>query len=87
MNVTVEIPNDLARQMHLDGPEAQRHALIKLALASYRAGELSRGQVGELLNLSFGETEALLKEHGCDMDLTVEEFERQSERLRAYVRQ
>ena len=60
MNVTVEIPDAIARQMHLDGPEAQYRTLIKLALESYRAGELSRGQVGELLNLSFGETEALL---------------------------
>jgi len=87
MNVTVEIPDALARQMHLDGPEVQRHALIKLAVQSYHAGELSRGQVGELLNLSFGQTEALLKEYGCDMDLTVEEFERQSAQLSAYIRQ
>ncbi len=85
MNLTVQIPNDLAHQMHLDEPEAQRRALMKIALESYRAGELSRGQVGELLNLSFGETEALLKEHSCNMDLTVEEFERQSKQLEAYI--
>jgi len=85
MNVTVEIPDSFARQMHLDGPEAQNRTLLKLALESYRAGELSRGQVGELLGLSFWETETLLKEHGCDMDLTVEEFERQSEQLEAYI--
>ena len=87
MDVTVEIPDIFARQMHLDGPEAKRRTLIKLALESYRAGELSRGQVGELLNLSFWETETLLKEHGCDMDLTVQEFERQSEQLKAYIGQ
>jgi predicted HTH domain antitoxin len=85
MNVSFDIPDAMARQMHLDGPEAQHRALVKLAVESYRAGELSRGQVGELLNLSFGETEAILKEHGCDMDLTVEAFERQSEQLKAYI--
>ena len=85
MNLTVQIPNDLAHQMHLDEPEAQRRALMKIALESYRAGELSRGQVGELLSLSFWETETLLKEHGCEMELTVEEFERQSEQLKAYI--
>ncbi|HEX4141540.1 MAG TPA: UPF0175 family protein [Candidatus Methylacidiphilales bacterium] len=85
MNVTVEIPDAIARQMHLDGPEAQRRALVSLAVDGYRRHELSRGQVSELLNLSFGETEMLLKEHGCDMDLSVEEFERQSEQLRAYI--
>jgi len=85
MNVSVEIPDAIARQMHLDGPEAQRRALIKLAMESYRAGELSRGQVGDLLNLSFGETEHILREHGCDMELSVEDFERQSEQLKAYI--
>ena len=85
MNVSVEIPDAMARQMHLDGPEAQRRALIMLAVESYRSGELARGQVGELLGLSFSETEALLKEHGCDMELTFEEFQRQSEQLKAYI--
>jgi len=71
--------------MHLDGPEAQRRALVSLAVDGYRKHELSRGQVSELLALSFWETETLLKEHGCNIDLSVEEFERQSEQLRAYV--
>jgi predicted HTH domain antitoxin len=85
MNLTVEIPDAIARQMHLDGPEAQHRALISLAVDGYRRHELSRGQVGELLNLSFWETETLLKEHGCEMDFSVEEFERQSEQLKAYI--
>ena len=85
MNLTVEIPDSFARQMHLDGPEAQRRALVSLAVDGYRKHELSRGQVSELLALSFWETETLLKEHGCNIDLSVEEFERQSEQLRAYV--
>ena len=85
MNLTVEIPDAIARQMHLDGPEAQRRALISLAVDGYRRRELSRGQVSELLNLSFWETETLLKEQGCEMDLSVEEFERQSEQLKAYI--
>ncbi len=38
-----------------------------------------------MLNLSFWETETLLKEHGCALDLTVEEFEHQSEQLKAYI--
>jgi predicted HTH domain antitoxin len=71
--------------MHLDGPEAQRRALVSLAVDGYRRRELSRGHVGELLNLSFWETETLLKEHGCEMDLSIEEFERQSEQLKAYI--
>ncbi len=87
MIVTVELPDTIARQMHLDGPEAQRRALVTLAVEGYRAGELSRGQVSELLNLSVWETEALLKERGCGLGMTVEEFEKDSERLRAYLAQ
>ena len=86
MNLTVQIPNELAHQMHLDEPEAQRRALTKIALESYRAGELSRGQVGELLNLSFWETETLLKARGCDLQMTIEEFEHDYEQAQAYLK-
>lgn len=85
MIVTVEIPDAIARQMHLDGPEAQRRALVTLAVDGYRAGELSRGQVSELLDLSLWETEALLKERGCGMGLSLEEYQKDFERARAFV--
>jgi len=55
----------------------------------YRKGELSCGQVTELLKLSFWETAELLKEHGCGIgsDMTFDEFEHHSEQLRAYIGQ
>jgi predicted HTH domain antitoxin len=76
MIVTVEIPDAVARQMHLDGPEAQRRTLVRLAVDGYRVGELSRGQVSELLDLSLWETEALLKEHGSGLGMTFEQYEK-----------
>jgi predicted HTH domain antitoxin len=85
MIVTVEIPDALARQMHLDGPQAHRTALERLAVDGYRTGELSRGQVSELLDLSFSETEALLKENGCGLGMTFEEYEQSSTRLREFL--
>ncbi len=87
MIVTVEIPDAVARQMHLDGPQAHRRALERLALDGYRTGDLSRGQVSELLGLSFWETEALLKEHGCGLGLSFEEYEQSSRRLREFLAQ
>ena len=88
MNVTLEIPDAIARQMHLDGPQAQRQALIGVVVEGFRQGTLSRGQVSELLNLSFWETADLLKEHGCGIgsNQTFEEFERESELARAYLK-
>jgi hypothetical protein len=82
MIFSVEIPDAYARQMHLDGPQASRYALERLVSDGYRAGELSRGQVSELLGLSFWETEALLKKHDCGLGLNFEEYERDSKRLR-----
>ena len=56
-----------------------------LALEGFRVGELSRGQVSELLDMEFNETERFLKEHGCGSGLTLEEFERDAKRLRDFL--
>jgi predicted HTH domain antitoxin len=59
--------------------------LEMLALEGYRAGELSRGQVSEMLDLESNETERFLKEHGCGLGLSFEEYERDSKRLREFL--
>jgi predicted HTH domain antitoxin len=46
------------------------------------AGELSRGQVSELLDLEVNETMGFLKEHGCAQSITIEEFEREAKAIR-----
>ncbi len=45
-----------------------------LILEGYRKGVLSRGQVSELLGLSFNATECFLHEHGATLDLTEEDL-------------
>ena len=85
MILSVELPDSFALPMHLDGEQGNRRALEKLALESYRAGELSRGQVSELLGQSFYETEAFLKEHDCGLGLTFEGHERSIQRLRGLL--
>lgn len=86
MLVTVEIPDTYASQMHLDGASAARRTLEALTIDGYNAGELSRGQVSEMLGLSFHETEALLKAHGCGLGLSIEDYERSLERGREFLR-
>jgi predicted HTH domain antitoxin len=51
----------------------------------YRRGDLSRGQVGKLLDLSLWETEALLKRHNCGLGMSVREYEKRVNRLRKYL--
>jgi predicted HTH domain antitoxin len=88
MTVTVEIPDAVAREMHLSATEAQRRTLASLVVDGYRKGELSRGQVSELLDLSFSETADLLKEHGCGIGsgTTFEEYEREYEQAQAILK-
>jgi hypothetical protein len=86
MLVSVEIPDSLARQLHLDGPESNRRALEMFALEGYRTLELSRRQVGELLGLSFYDTEDFLKRNQPTIPLTMEEYERGSSALSGLIK-
>jgi len=87
MNVTVEFPDAIAHHLHLDGPQAGRRTLEMVALAGYQSGELTRGKVGELLGLSFYETEEFLKKNGAEIKLTMDEIERSSEALERLIAQ
>lgn len=55
MVVTIKLPDVIAH------PE--KRILEALALDGYRTGDLSRGQVSELLGLSFSATERFLHDH------------------------
>jgi len=81
MVLSVELPDPIAKQLQLDGEQGGRRALEMFALEGYRAGELSRGQVSELLGLEFNETEHFLKEHNAFIPLTMDEFQHSSEGL------
>jgi predicted HTH domain antitoxin len=82
MIVSVDVPDRIAEQLRLDGEQGNRRALEMFALEGYRAGELSRGQVSEMLDMEFNETEGFLKEHGAFISMTMEEYERSAEALR-----
>ncbi len=67
MILSLEVSHPIARQLHLDGPQGTRRASEELALEGYRLGDISRGQVAELLGLTLWETEVFLKDHGCGL--------------------
>jgi hypothetical protein len=87
MNLTVELPDAIAHQLRLDGPDAPARARELFALQGYESGDLSRRQVGDLLGLSFFETEAFLKAHGGQIPLTPEDVYRDVHGLDALLRQ
>ncbi len=77
----LEVPDAIAQQLHLDGADGERRALELFALEGYRQGSLSRGQVSELLDLEFNETEGFLKKHQAFIPLSRQEFARSSKGL------
>lgn len=81
MTLSMEVPDQIARSLHLDGPQPHRRALEMLALEGYRTGDLSRGQIGTLLGLSFYETEEFLKKNHAYIELSLEEFQESSDGL------
>ena len=74
MNVSTEMPDRLAEQLKFAGPDSSRRLLELIAVDGYRKGELSRGQVSELLDQSYNETLDMFKEHNVGPDLTLEEY-------------
>lgn len=73
MLVTVDVPDKVAREFHLDEPERSRQLLEAFLLQRYLAGELSAGCVGDALGLGFHETEQFLYDHAAPPNVSPEE--------------
>lgn len=63
MEVTLNIPDDLAQQLASGGRDLTRKALEALALEGYRERKLTLYQVSELLGFSRVEAEDFLGKH------------------------
>ena len=81
MQVTIEIPNDIAEGLAAKNLEdLPRAVLEKVALEGYRSGDLSHAQVRRLLGFEHRlEVDAFLKERGVYLDYTVEDLEQDRE--------
>ena len=82
MDVTVSIPDDLARLLGAE-PDIERRVLETLALDEYRLGHLSKAQLRRLLGFETRmEIDAFLKARDCFEPYTIEDFERDRDDLR-----
>jgi len=82
MNLTVEIPDDLAARLSATGEDLSRRALEAFALEEYRNGRLTAPELRRLLG--FGtryQLDGFLKAHEVWIDYTMEDFERDREAL------
>ena len=82
MQVTVEIPDDLARRLSAMGSDLSRCALKALAADEYRNGQLTKPELRRLLGFDTRyELDGFLKSHRVYDDYTPEEVEREVETL------
>jgi hypothetical protein len=82
MEVTVNIPDDLAARLGAGG-DLSRRALEALALEEYKSGRISKADLRRLLGFTTRyELDGFLKAHDIWTDYTMEDFQREREDLR-----
>jgi hypothetical protein len=81
MDVTVQIPDDLAIRLSAGG-DLPRRALEALAAEEYRRGRLTKPDLRRLLGFETGhQIDEFLKEHEVFEECTLEDLEREREGL------
>ena len=67
MQVTVELPDQVAHQLGETPAAVARQVVESAAAESYRGGRLSHRQVGQLLGLDYWQTEDFLRERNVPL--------------------
>ena len=83
MQVTIELPDELADEIQKTSGDVARRVLEALAIDSFRSGKLTGCQTRQLLGLETRfELDALLRRAGVFRAYTAEELERDFESSR-----
>ena len=83
MEVTVQIPDDLAHRLTAAGADLSRRALEALALEEFKSGHLTKLELRRMLG--FGtryQLDGFLKAHDVFEEFTLEDLERDREDLK-----
>ncbi len=73
--IAVDLPDEIAKRLQAAWRNVPRGALEAVALEGYRDGTLTRDEVGDVLGLSFWETEAFLKNRQAYLAYAEEDLE------------
>ncbi len=80
MTITVEIPEELTRQLIAAGMDPARAALEALALEGYRSDRLTIAEIRRLLGFDTSmQVDAFLKEHSAFLPYTNDDLEHDRE--------
>jgi hypothetical protein len=82
MSVRFELPQDIDQQLRTEGVDLDHEAMEVYLMEQDRRPKISRRQLQAALDLSFHETERLLKRRGLGQDLESGAFGAGRERLR-----
>jgi hypothetical protein len=83
MELTVQIPDELASRMSESGVDLSRRALEALALEEFKSGRITKPELRRLLG--FGtryQLDGFLKAHDVYEDYTLQDLEQELEGLR-----
>jgi predicted HTH domain antitoxin len=83
MAVSFELPTEIEKSLRKEFGDLDRAAKEAALVELYRQHKLTHYELSQSLGLSRFETEALLKKHGVNYDMTLEDVRRESESLRA----
>jgi hypothetical protein len=85
MNLTIEIPDEFARDLAAAGGDLSRRALEGFALEEYKRGRLAKPALRRMLGFSTrDQLDGFLKAHGVVDDLpTIADLERERQDLRS----
>ena len=85
MTLVLDLPDSWESLLGLNSGDAAQRAREMLVLEGYREGRLSRGQVSEMLNLGYHETEIFLAKHHAEQQPTWLELEAIASQLRSKI--
>ncbi len=82
MQLSLEIPDDIASTLNAAGGDLSRRALEGFALEELRAGRITEPQLRKMLGLARIELDGFLKSHGIYQNYTLEDFEQERKALK-----
>lgn len=75
MEVTITLPEYIARVFIANGETIERVVMEATAIEGYRTGRLSRSQVGRMLGLDRFEVDAFFKSHKVPLNYSFDDLE------------
>jgi hypothetical protein len=83
MELTVQIPDELASRMSASGADLSRRALEALALEEFKSGRITKPELRRLLGYGTRyQLDGFLKAHDVYEDYTLQDLEQELEGLR-----